>query len=208
MSLYDTIDAQSFFRHHGVIFHTKQRGFSEIYPLLWCLAQAVRIRFHSEHMGSLTCVHLCLQHIHMCVSLFLYVCMCVCVWLSAERVELPLPLTANGAETSAYVAEFIRVNSRVWNACFPHWAEHFLMQYVNTCHDSVQRAEILRGRWATGYRTGLRWRGRDGGRQFCDSINSLKIYFGFLLNLRQINWSYSFISEENEQIQPHLIVFI
>lgn len=158
--------SQSSFCHHGVIIHSKQRGFSEIYPLLWCLGQAVRIRFHSEHMGSLTCVRtefsICVSSRYICVCLYLYECVCLTVsWegrTSSSSAE-------NIAETSLYVAEFTQVNSRVWNACFPHWAEHFLMQYVSTCV-TTQRAEILRGHWAMGYRTGLCWRGRD----WCASV--------------------------------------
>ncbi len=113
---------------------------------LWCQvwsqsSQALCIIFHSEHMTSLTCVRTFTSVFTACK------CVCVCLTLSAEQVRLPLPLAEVSAEmcVCVCVCEFMQVN-RMWNVCFPHWAEHFLMQYVKTCVIPHQRGRKYR--WA------------------------------------------------------------
>lgn len=125
--------------------------------------------YQVPHMGSLTCVHsICLPHIHMCMCL--YLCMCVCLTVSREGWTSS-SFGWNSAETSAYVAEFIWVNNRVWNACFPHWAEHFLMQYVNTCVTTRYRRKYCGA--AELRAIGLAYADEDetGGHLFCEDYD-------------------------------------
>lgn len=108
--------------------------------------------FHTEHMAGLTCVqglmHLCSQHIKVCVSIYIiyntHINVCVCVWPCQLSRSDFLFLWLKSVLRHVYVCEFMQVNNRVWNVCFPHWAEHFLMQYVKTCVIPHQRGRKYR----------------------------------------------------------------